>query len=91
VTVIVALAVGWWVDHYRQNAAARAVFESQQEVEEKLNRLLTAMESRGEEVTFSDMMVGIRSERGGAKWSITSSIMPGNMSWLIWTLWCSQS
>jgi hypothetical protein len=57
VTVIVALALGWRADHCRQIAAVSAISESQREADEKLSRLLRALESRGEEVTFGDMMV----------------------------------
>ena len=81
VTAIVALALGWWVDHRSQNAALTAMSESQRETEEKLNRLLTAMERRGEKVTFSDMMVGIKSRsRGSQLYGVPSSEMARRMA-----------
>jgi len=71
-TVVVGLGCGWWLDHKRQNAAMSALSESKREAEEKLNRLLIALERRGEKVTFSDMMVGIKGERGAALYGAPS-------------------
>src|SRR3954470_12086441 len=61
VTVIVALAAGWWVDHSRQATTEAAMRESQRKAEEQLSQLLHALESRGESVEFSDMFVTIKS------------------------------
>ena len=60
VTVIVALAVGWLVDHWRQATTEAAIRQSQRKAEEQLTQLLRALESRGELVEFSDMFVTIR-------------------------------
>ena len=54
VTLVVALALGWRVDHLAQRQA-----------DENLGRLLTAMEERGEEVRFTDSYVVIETEASG--------------------------
>jgi hypothetical protein len=61
VTVIVALSLGWWIDHRRQSTTEAAMRESQRKAEEQLSQLLRALESRGESVEFSDLFVTIRS------------------------------
>jgi chromatin segregation and condensation protein Rec8/ScpA/Scc1 (kleisin family) len=60
-TVIVALALGWRVDHRRTASTEATLRESQRKAEEQLAQLLHALESRGESVEFSDLFVTIRS------------------------------
>jgi hypothetical protein len=52
VTVIVALAVGWWVDHRRQSMKADAFFKAERATNMAFTMLRETMEEDGYEVDW---------------------------------------